>query len=242
LERIKTTGDIFMAWSDREWVLDGAAVHVSLVGFDRGEEAIRVLNGASVPTIHADLTGSVNLSAVPRLPENAGISFMGVTKGGPFDLTSELADRFLREPLNPNGRPNSDVVRPWVHGADINRGRGGMWIVDFGTAMPEAEAALYEAPFAYVMEHVKPRREQSRTTRAEWWIHERPRPEMRQALAPLARYIATSMVSKHRIFVWLPASALPENVVIVFARDDDYFFGALHSKSVSGNEYSRVAG
>ena len=34
LERIKETGDIFWAQSDRNWVLDGATVHVSMVGFD----------------------------------------------------------------------------------------------------------------------------------------------------------------------------------------------------------------
>lgn len=33
LERIKRSGDIFMAWSDRPWVLEGAAVRVSMVGF-----------------------------------------------------------------------------------------------------------------------------------------------------------------------------------------------------------------
>jgi len=36
LEHIKQSGDIFMAWSDREWVLEGATVHVSMVGFDDG--------------------------------------------------------------------------------------------------------------------------------------------------------------------------------------------------------------
>ena len=34
LERIKETGDIFFAISDRNWILDGATVHVSMVGFD----------------------------------------------------------------------------------------------------------------------------------------------------------------------------------------------------------------
>ncbi len=34
LERIKETGDIFMADADRNWILNGAAVHVSLIGFD----------------------------------------------------------------------------------------------------------------------------------------------------------------------------------------------------------------
>ena len=38
LERIKETGDIFWAQSDRDWILDGAAVHVSMIGFDNGAE------------------------------------------------------------------------------------------------------------------------------------------------------------------------------------------------------------
>ena len=38
LKRIKETGDIFFAESDRDWVLAGANVHVSMVGFDDGAE------------------------------------------------------------------------------------------------------------------------------------------------------------------------------------------------------------
>ncbi|MGA3093842.1 MAG: DNA methyltransferase, partial [Dehalococcoidales bacterium] len=34
LVKIKETGDIFLAYSDREWILDGCAVHVSIIGFD----------------------------------------------------------------------------------------------------------------------------------------------------------------------------------------------------------------
>ena len=41
----KNTGDIFFAESDRDWILDGANVHVSMVGFDNGDEANRVSNG-----------------------------------------------------------------------------------------------------------------------------------------------------------------------------------------------------
>src|SRR6266508_100610 len=44
LEHIKQTGDIFMGWSDRAWVLDGAQVRVSMIGFDNGSEAHRVLD------------------------------------------------------------------------------------------------------------------------------------------------------------------------------------------------------
>ncbi len=48
LERIKTIGDIFWAQSDRDWILDGATVHVSMVGFDDGIEQSRTLDGQIV--------------------------------------------------------------------------------------------------------------------------------------------------------------------------------------------------
>ncbi len=231
LERIKETGGIFAAWSDRPWVLDGATVHVSMVGFDAGEQRDRALNGMPVPAINADLTGALDMTTARQLTTNRGIAFMGSTKGGPFDLTGATAAAMLAAPLNPNGRPNSDVIRPWINGLDLMRRPRGMWIVDFGSARSEEDAALYEVPFAYVEGRVKPARAGSRTTRAEWWLFERPRPEMRAALAPLARYIATPLVSKHRAFVWVPVHVVPENLVIVFAREDDYFMGVLQSRA-----------
>ena len=53
---------------------------------------------------------------------------------------------------------------------------------------------------------------------------------MRAELDGLPRYLATPCVSKHRIFVWLPTEVLPDHQLIVFARDDDYFFGVLQSR------------
>ncbi len=47
LKRIKETGDIFWAQSDRDWILDGAAVNVSMVGFDSGAEQQRILDSRS---------------------------------------------------------------------------------------------------------------------------------------------------------------------------------------------------
>ena len=42
LTRIKKTGEIFFAISDRDWVQEGVNAHVSMVGFDCGEEKSRV--------------------------------------------------------------------------------------------------------------------------------------------------------------------------------------------------------
>ena len=232
LQRIGESGGIFFAEADRPWVLDGAAVRVSMVGFDNGSETQKVLDGAPVEQIYADLTGALDLASARRLPENAGVAFIGTQKGGAFDLKAEEAREMLAAAGNPNGRPNSDVVRPWINGLDITRRPRGMWIVDFGTDMPEEEAALYEAPFEYVVEHIKNYRVTTAESHsgARWWLHQRPRPEMREAMTALTRYISTARVAKHRLFVWTDTTTLPDSQVVVFARDDDYFFGVLHSR------------
>lgn len=230
LERIKETGDIFMAWSDEPWVVEGAAVHVSFVGYDDGTEDERVLDGEPVNAINPNLTAGVDLTQVRRLKENLGIAFMGDTKGGPFDIPGDLAREMLASP-NPDGRSNSEVVRPWVNGLDMTRRPRDMWIIDFGTGMPIEEAALYEAPFEYVKREVMPVRiKNRRQSYAErWWLHVEPRSGMRAAFRGLARFVATPTLAKHRLFVWFDESTLPDHQLIVFARDDDYFFGVLHS-------------
>ena len=229
LEAIKRTGEILFAYADEPWVLAGANVHISFVGQDDGSDTARTLDGRPVSEINADLSSGLDLTRALRLPENLGISFMGDTKGGPFDIDDGTAHRLLASP-NPDGRSNADVVRPWANGLDLTRRSRGMWIIDFGVDMSEAEAALYEAPFEYVRGHVKPTRAASRTTIEQWWLHERPRVDMRRALTGLSRYLATVGVAKHRLFAWLPAIALPDHALMVFARDDDYTFGVLHSR------------
>src|SRR5215216_1474215 len=138
----------------------------------------------------------------------------------------------LSDKSNPNGKPNSDVIKPWVNGSDLVGIRRQMWIIDFGVKTPIADAAKYQLPFEYVRNNVKPERDKERitSTRDNWWLFERQRPEMRQAIKDLNRFIATPVVSKYRIFVWLAHPTIPDAKVTIFARDDDYFFGVLHSK------------
>ncbi|MEK7787910.1 MAG: type IIL restriction-modification enzyme MmeI, partial [Chloroflexota bacterium] len=64
----------------------------------------------------------------------------------------------------------------------------------------------------------------------KWWQYAEARPGLRAALKGKSRFIATPRVSKHRVFVWLKAEVLANDGTIVFARDDDYTFGVLHSK------------
>ena len=230
LERIKETGDIFLAWSDEPWVLDGAAVHVSFVGFDDGSERERVLDGKPVPAIHANLTAGIDLTTARRLKENLGISFQGPVKVGKFEIADAVAQKMLASP-NPHGRSNRDVIRPWLNGLDLTGRPRGMSIIDFGE-MPEKEAALYEAPFEYVREHVRPFRLKGRRLhRAEnWWLHGETGSGLRDAVKGRKRYIVTPRVSKHRLFAWVSPETLPDAALVAIARDDDYTLGILHSR------------
>ena len=226
---------IFEAWSDEPWVINGAAVRVSLVCFSRPDDGAALeqrLDGQLVDAVHPDLTGNVDLTKAQRQCRNIGIAFMGDTKGGPFDVPGDQAREWLREPTNPNGRPNSDVLKPWVNGMDLTRRPADKWIVDFGWSMMQEEAALYEAPFQHTKEHVYPMRQQNRREayRIHWWRHVEPRPGMWEALDGLSRYIATPTVAKHRLFAWLDARICPDHQLIVIARDDDTTFGILHSR------------
>jgi len=231
LDRIKRDGDIFWAESDRNWILDGATVHVSMVGFDDGTETNRVLDATAVARINADLSASVDLTNAKRIRRNNGVAFIGTQKGGSFDIVFEKAIQLLRESGNPNSRPNSDVVRPWVNGSDITKRGRDMWIIDFGASMSLEQAAMYHSPFEHVKELVYPCRKDVRREnhRRYWWIHAESRPGMRTALLGKNRYIATPRVSKHRLFDWLPSEFVADSAVVAIASDDEFLFGLLQS-------------
>jgi type II restriction/modification system DNA methylase subunit YeeA len=234
LDRIVQEGVIFDAWDDEKWVLNGAAVRVSLVCFGAdSEEQQPNLDGKPVEHIRSDLTASASdLTQAQPLAENQGIAFMGDTKGGPFNIPGELARHWLQLPLNPNGRPNSDVLRPWMNGMDVTRRPADKWIIDFGWEMNEREAALFETPFAYCLTNVKPERDKNRRDayRRFWWRHVEPRPGMWRVLKGLDRFIVTPEVSKHRIFGWLKPPIVPDHKLQVIVSQSDFMFGVLYSR------------
>ena len=241
LDRIRESGTIFSAWSDEPWVVEGAAVRVSLVCFGGQDlKGQRKLDGQPVSEIFPDLTGAqgdgtaeaVDLTKVRVLAENAGVAFIGTQKNGAFDIPGDLARTWLQLPTNPNGKFNQEVVRPWMNGMDVTRRPSDTWIIDFGVDMPEDEAALFEAPYEYVLNNVRPIRANNRieSLRQTWWRFEKTREAMRNALNGHARFIATSRVSKHRLFIWVEPVVMPDSALVAIARHDDTTFGILHSR------------
>ena len=232
LQRIKETGDIFMAWADEPWVVEGANVRVSIIGQDNGCEQSKALDGVQVTSINSGLEPGPDFATSEQLTENAKAAFVATVKGGQFDLAPDIARQWLALPSNVNGRHNSDVIVPWVNGLDVTRRHRDMFIIDFGVDMTEEDAAEFEVPFAHVLKNVRPNREKKKEarTRERWWLHTRPIPGMRVALAHLSQFIVTPEVAKHRVFAWLSHPTLPDHQLIVIAREDDYAFGVLHSR------------
>jgi len=232
LKRIKQTGDIFFAISDREWILDGANVHVSMIGFDDGSDNVRMLDSKLVLRTNANLTAEADISSAARIKANAEIGFIGVSMHGPLDIDEAKAIEFCTAGGNPTGYANSDVVRPILNAFEITKRAEPRWIIAFDPDSTAQASALYEMPFGYVEKHVRPVRAENKRKiyRERWWVHGEARPAMLQSLRPLPRFLATPRVSKHRVFVWISPEYLPSDATVAFARDDDYFFGVLHSR------------
>jgi len=232
LTRIVRTCPIFFAISDRPWILEGASLRISMVGFGRvtADEPI-VLDGKSVPIIRANLSTGCDVTAKRELTGNRGLCFMGVTKVGDFDIDFACARDFLTLP-NASGRPNSDVLRPFRNGSDIVRVPTDRWIIDFGCDLPLEDATRYEGPFEYLKRHVYEDRQRNNRAayRQKWWIHAEARPGFRAMVEPLRRYIATARVARHRIFVWFESVVLPDSKVIAIALSSECTFAILQSR------------
>ncbi|AUX78123.1 class I SAM-dependent DNA methyltransferase [Sinorhizobium fredii] len=250
LRSITETSSIFRAWDDEPWAVEGAAVRVAIVCFANSSSESVLLNGEIVDEIYPDLTGrsgrvGVNLSSVLKLPDNLGIAFQGVVPRGSinrrdaerlglpeasFVLPGGVARDLLRIAGNPNGRPNSDVVVPYIVGDEVVNRPLDRYIIDF-YGKSEFEASLYGEAFKCIEPVRLHRRHMNQREALEtWWQHWNGRPKMRQALANKTKYIATPRVSKHRIFRWVSSGILPDNMVIAIASEEDAVWGILSSR------------
>ena len=238
LKRIAAGTRIFDAWSEEQWTVDGAAVDVSLISFgDVGDEPVR-LNGETVAAINADLTTGLDLTAARPLPENRDGAFLGIQKSGPFDVPGNVARAWMREPLNPNGRSNAEVLKPYWNGDDLTSRPRDIWLIDLPLGLTKAQAAQFAAPFAHVaatpdengklVEEL--RKELGDRAHPRWWEPHWPRPEMRSRIQRLRRYLVTAETAQHRLFVWLSYPVLPDKNLIVIPRDDDLMFGLLQNR------------
>lgn len=233
---------IFDAWGALPWTVEGARVQVSLVCFCHGQPSELRLNNNIVSNINADLTSGLDLTTARVLRENSRVAFIGIQLTGPLDISGVQARQWLVEPVNPNGKPNKDVIKPYWNGDDVTGRPRDRWVIDLPLDLSETEASRYQSIYeylaqaTYVVERGKPPvsfpayRTSTSGQNPHWWEPHRPRPEMRKLIQSLHRYIVTPETSQYRLFVWLRYPVLPDKNLVVIAKDDDTTFGILHSR------------
>ena len=238
LGTIVVENPIFEAWSNEPWVVEGAAVRVSLICFGKTDENTSscLLDGEQVKLITHELTGPragpLPQGRIVRLAENLDVGFHGMEKAGAFDIKGELAREWLRLRTNPNGRRNSEVLKIIRNAREISGRPSDRWIIDFFCAKSEGQSALFEQPFEYVRNNVLPFRQANNREgkRKRWWLFGENQPRLRQRIAGLHRYLVTPRVSKYRIFVFLDVCIIPDTRLIAFSLGDDTSFGVLTSR------------
>lgn len=111
------------------------------------------------------------------------------------------------------------------------RPRGALVIDLFGLEEMEVRRRFPDV-YGHVWRNVKPERDANNraTYRDNWWIFGEPRRDFRPALNGLSRYIATVETAKHRIFQFLNAAILPDNMLVCMALDDAFHLGVLSSR------------
>jgi hypothetical protein len=177
------------------------------------------------------------------MPENSGVSLIGIQKSGPLDVVGELARQWMAMPVNPNGQSNGSILKPYWNGDDLTGRTRDRWLIDFPLGLTEAQAALYQAPFEFLSNAVyDPDDPEDKRTLKEfragardihaaerWWEPYWPRPEMRRRIESMERFIVTPETSEHRLFIWMRYPILPDKSLIIIGRSDDVTFGILQS-------------
>jgi hypothetical protein len=208
-----------------------AALAVAHAWLRRGTwEGLRFLDGLPVSNITSYLSDQgAELGPPKKLKANAEKSFTG-TKiyGEGFLVTPALA----RELIDSEPR-SKDVLLQYLNGEDLNsdpRQCPSRWTINFGNRTLE-EAQLYKACFSIALSKVKPYREtvnESRT-RERWWLFERPRDELYEAIGDAAQVLVCSEVTKHLAFCFVPSGSIFSANLDVFPYADYDSFAVMQS-------------
>ncbi len=238
---------LFFAIPDHPWTDQGAAVRIAMttgeaegtqklirisqLGIVVAEAEARVpedsadkisIQWQNVGKIFSGLQAGADISNTHLLKANSNISSRGVMLFGSGFILDE--NDFLKV--------ESEVLFSYINGRDLLQKSRNAKVIDlFGLTLDKAQKG-YPKAYQWILEKVKPERDANRdkSLRENWWIFGRPRTEIRTALKGLRRYIATVETSKHRIFVFLDASILADNMLVAIALEDAYFLGVLSSR------------
>lgn len=188
--------------------------------------------------INSNLSIGADVTRTTRLLANEGLCSPGVKlHGAGFIVTPAEA-----EALGLGRRPGlDDHIRRYRNGRDLTAHSRDVMAIDlFGLS-----AAEVRERFPEVYQHVKLRVKEEKDTSGQligrdannrasyrelWWLFGEPRKDLRPALLGLQRYIATVETTKHRVFQFLDAGILPDNMLVAVALSDAFHLGVLSSR------------
>ncbi|MDR6285423.1 hypothetical protein HNR47_001424 [Methylopila jiangsuensis] len=251
----ETPVSLVMAIPDHPWTKaapDSAAVRIAMTVAEAGvrdgvlrrvvrEDALDadapVIELAErVGRINADLTVGADVTKAAALRANDGLCCPGVKlHGSGFLIDAETAERLGRE-------TDEDLVqriRPYRNGRDLTQRPRGLFAIDlFGLSEDDVRRRcpeIYQHLAMTVREARAAQVARSPTKDAEsylqaWWLFGKTRPDLREALEGLPRFIATTETAKHRVFQFLDAGVLPDNMLVAVASDCAFHLGVLSSR------------
>jgi hypothetical protein len=233
---------------DHPWVdaADGAQVRIAMTvgqpGSEPGElrtvvaeqavggEGLDVQIKPRAGVVFSDLTIGADVASAVPLRANMGISSPGVKlHGAGFIVTREEAKALGLGRIHGSERH----IREYRNGRDVTSLPRDVLVIDLFGLEAEDVRGRFPEVYQWVLQRVKPERAQNRraTYRDNWWIFGEPRSELRPAMHRLARYLTTIETSRHRFFVFLDDSILPDNKLINIAVDSPWHLGVLSSRA-----------
>jgi hypothetical protein len=236
---------------DHPWVdgANGAAVRIAMtvVSATQGEGSlftvtqeqsrdygeVQVDMAQSQGLIHADLRIGANVAAAKPMRANLGMSNRGVQLfGAGFIVTPEEAERMGLGTI----AGLEKHIRVYRNGRDLTSTPRGVMVIDLFGLDADAVRSRFPAVYQWLAERVKPERDAKGQSKDGagyaklWWLHGKPRQEMRKQLKALPRYIATVETAKHRVFQFLDINVLPDNKLVAIALSDALHLGVLSSR------------
>ncbi|MGQ2907444.1 MAG: class I SAM-dependent DNA methyltransferase [Aliihoeflea sp.] len=222
-----------------------------------GSDEPRIEYAGRSGAINSDLSIGVDVTKATELLANAGLSSPGVKlHGAGFIVTRSEAQHlgFGRiEGLETH-------IREYRNGRDLTARSRDVMVIDlFGLSAAEARQK-FPAVYQHLSERVRydldangqPRVDKEgrklgrewnarQSYKDSWWVFGEPRKDLRPALEGISRYIGTVETTKHRVFQFLDASVLADNMIVVIA-DADAATLAILSSRIHGSWASKAGG
>ncbi|MEZ4364023.1 MAG: DNA methyltransferase [Kofleriaceae bacterium] len=224
---------IYDATRSMPWPGD-AGVTIAVVHMEKGRlvdptRSDLLLDGAVVAHINSRLRAGDERADPFTLVANTGLSFQGsIVLGMGFVLTPEERDALVKRSVR-----NAERIFPYLGGEEVNTSPTqtfDRYVINFGE-MSLAQTGQWPDLIEIVRAKVKPERDRSSHSRAQWWHFERPRQELYSALSGMARCLVTSQTAKHLCISFQPTDRVFTTKVIAFLLERTTQFAILQSRT-----------